>query len=349
MKRLLLGLCAVAIVAVATADAQSVVVPNAFWTTAGTGGNNSLTRELPRTFQFGIAASELSGIPTGAFITGVSFRSNNSASNPTTWPAADIAWKNYDIYLAQAAVPIASFSTTFANNMKNPVQVRGGPMTIKKGSYTRQYSSGTTPNPFTTFYYDFKTPYQYQGGDLVLFIDHDGNTASTYYYLNYTASNAAGHGVTLAAFGTYQAKVATSTNYSFVIHRFHYGYGPAGCSGTNGALNLILSHDLAKPTPPPGTINIAVTNGVPRAAGALIVSATGAPAPFPIPGGCNLLILPPFLLFLPIILDANGRYDLNLTFPAVTLGTVAAQAYATDPGAKTGFVVTNGINLTIKQ
>jgi len=348
MRKLVSVVCIVSVMACAMAAAQSEIVPNANVSVAGSSGNNSLTRQFARTFQFGIAASQLKSIPMGAVIVGVSFRSYVGTANPATWPPADIAWKNYDVFLAEAANPLNAFSTTFAANMKNPVQVRKGPMTMKVGSYARPLTSGTTPNPFTTFYLDFQNHYVYKGGDLVLFIDHDGNTGATHFYLDYVASNAAVHGVTLAAFGTYQTPTATSTNYSFVIHRIHYGFGNPGCVGTNGTLNLILSNSLVAPTPPPGTINLAVTNGVPKAAGMILVSATGSPAPFPLPGGCNLLLLPPFLALIPFSLDTYGRFDLNLTFPAVALGTVAAQAFATDAGAKAGYVVTNGVNLTVK-
>jgi len=348
MKRWVPLFCILSLMACAIADAQSTIVPNANVSVKGSSGNNSLTRQFARTFQFGIAASQLKSIPPGATIVGVSFRSYVGTANPATWPPSDIAWKNYDVTLAEAANPLNNFSTTFAANMKNPVQVRKGPMTLKAGSYLRPQTTGTNTNPFTTFYLDFQNHYVYKGGDLVLFIDHDGNTGSTHFYLDYVASNAATHGVTLAAFGTYQAKTATSTNYSFVIHRIHYGFGNPGCVGTNGTLNLILSNSLVAPTPPPGTINLAVTNGVPKATGMIVVSATGAPAPFPLPGGCNLLVLPPFLALIPFSIDTYGRFDLNLTFPAVTLGTVAAQAFATDAGAKAGYVVTNAINLTVK-
>ncbi len=347
MRQLLVLVCAIAVTLAGLADAQSVVVPNASATVGATGGNNSLTRQFARTFQFIIKSTQLTGIPVGAVITGVSFRAGITTSNPATWPAADIAWKNYDIYLAEAAAPLPAFSTTFATNMKNPVQVHSGPLTIPKGSFVRKYTSGTTPNPFCTYYFDFQKPYVYKGGDLVLFHDHDGNTSSTMLFLEYVSSNATTHGMTLAAFGTYKATTATSTNYSFVIHRFHFGYGPAGCMGKNGTLNLIVSNNLVKPFPPPGTVHFAVTNGVPSAPGAIFVSPLKLMTPVPLPGGCNLLVVPAFIGIIPIALDAKGRFGMSLTFPVAAIG-VEAQAYAADPSVKAGFVVTNGISFVVK-
>jgi len=344
MKRIIPLVCVLVAVAVAVADAQSVVAPNANVNAVGTGQLNSLMREATRTVQQGIHASELTGIPPGAVIVGLSFRNYRSAT--TTWPTTNANWKNYDITLAEAALPTAQWTSTFATNMKNPVLVRKGPLTVPQGTYPPPPASG--PAAFDTFYFGFQVHYVYKGGDLVIFITHDGNDTSSTCFFDGLSSTTTQPGRTMYA-TTYQATTASMTATTFVITRIHYGFGPAGCTGTNGALNLILSNSLVAPTPPPGTVNIAVTNGVPKAVGALIVSATGSPAPFPLPGGCNLLILPPFLVYIPFSLNANGRFDLNLTFPAVTLGTFAAQAYATDAGAKAGYVVTNAINLAVKM
>jgi len=334
--------CAIALITLGVAEAQSVVAPNANVNAVGTGQLNSFMRESTRTVQQGIHASELSALPPGAVIVGLSFRNYRSAT--TTWPATNANWKNYEVTLAEAALPTAQWTSTFATNMKNPVLVRQGPMTVPAGTYA---VTTTKPNPFDTVYFAFQKPYVYKGGDLVIFITHDGNDTSSTCFFDGITSTGSPPGRTMYA-TTFRATTATTTSTTFVITRIHYGYGPAGCTGKNGSLNLILSNNLVTPTPPPGTINIAVTNGLPNEAGAMIVSFTGAPAPFPLPGGCNLLILPPFLAMIPFIVDAKGRYDVNLALPAVTLGTVAIQAYATDASAGAGFVVTNGINLTVK-
>jgi len=214
-------------------------------------------------------------------------------------------------------------------------------MTIPVGAY--QVTS-TNPNPFDTFYFGFQMPYTYQGGDLVILFSHDGSSSSTFAYHDVVVSNAATYGKGQYA-ATYNATTAT-TQSSFVITRIHFGYGPAGCMGANGMLNLILSNNLVAPTPAPGKINLAVTNGQANAVGGILISPTPGLKPVPLPGGCNLLIFPVFIGHIPIALDSGGRFDLNLTFPAAILG-VELQAYASDSTASAGFVVTNAVSFKI--
>jgi hypothetical protein len=339
MKRLLVLCFAVALLAAGLSEAQSVVAPNALTTVAGTGGLNTLLRDSgnPRTYQLGIAASELTSIPKGAEIVGLSWRANSGTS--TTWPPTTPAtWTNYDITLAEAALPVGSFSTTFASNMKNAVQVRKGPMTIPVGAYQVTTSK---PAPFTTFYADFQMPYTYRGGDLVILVTHPGsNLSGSYVYQEYSSTTV------MQALATSSYNGTTGSGSSAVTTRIHYGYGPAGGVGTNGALNLVLSNNLVSPTPAPGAINLAVTNGVASAPGALFIPPTPAVAPIPLPGGNNLLIFPAFIGIVPLALDATGRWDLNLKFPAAKF-QVEAQAYAADPAAKAGFVVTNAVSFMV--
>jgi len=339
MKQVLAIFCAFAVLMVGLADAQSVVAPNANWTTSSSGGLNSLTRQFTRTLQQGIHATELTQLPVGAEIVGLSFRQYTGASS--AWPAANATWKNYEITLAENALPTASWTSTFATNMKNPVLVRKGPMTIPMGAFG---VNTPNPNPFDTFYFDFQKSYVYKGGDLVFFITHDGNDQSSACYLEGEATTALKPGRTMYA-STYQATTATTTNTTFMVTRIHYGYGPAGCMGKNGSLNLILSNSLVAPTPAPGSINLAVTNGEASAVGMILVSPVKGAAPIPLPGGCNLLIFPSFIGFIPFTLNANGRYDLNLTFPAIpALVGVELQAYASDSSTTAGYVVTNGVS-----
>ncbi|MBN2492405.1 MAG: hypothetical protein JXQ29_16275, partial [Planctomycetes bacterium] len=77
MRRFTPVLCVLALLAIGIADAQSVVAPGAATTLAGSSGLNTLLRNSgnPRTYQLGIAASELSAIPRGAVIVGLSWRS----------------------------------------------------------------------------------------------------------------------------------------------------------------------------------------------------------------------------------------------------------------------------------
>jgi hypothetical protein len=326
--------------------AQSVVVPNANWTASGTSGLNTLLRQTgnPRTYQIGIAAAELAGMPPGSLITGVSFRVWTGATS--AWPATNATWTNYEITLAEAAVPLSSFSTTFAANMKNPVQVRQGSMTVPAGTYA---VTTANPNPFDTFYFAFQKPYVYKGGDLVILYTHDGNLTNTTEFLGVVPSSAGTHGV--AQYDTsYRSTTATIPNTDFVITRIHFGYGDARCVGSGGFPPLlILSHALQKPTPPPGKVNFAVTNAMGGEPGYVVVGLVRAT--IPLPNGCNLLV-GPIVAWIPFWLKGSGpgqgRWDLNLAFPASVMGSFELQAAVLDSGATGGYVGTNGVSLILQ-
>jgi hypothetical protein len=343
-----LPFCLVAMLLAVPLAAQSVVVPTANWTTRATALLNSLTRESARTVQQGISASELAGLPVGAPITGISFRMGITTSNPASWPVANATWKNYDIALAEAAVPISQFSTTFANNMKNPVLVRQGPLVMPAGTYLNP-NHPTAPNPFDTFYFAFQKPYVYQGGDLVIHVTHDGNDQSSAVYLEGLAATSNPPGLTMYA-SSYQAAIASVSSTTFMVVRIHYGFGDPVCAGSGGFQPLlVLSHNLANPTPPPGKVNFAVTNAVGGAPGFLMVGI--ARVSFPLPNGCRLLVAP-IQAIIPFWLSGSGpgqgRWDVDLPFPANVMGSFEIQAAVLDNGAPGGYVGSNGVSFILK-
>jgi hypothetical protein len=150
----------------------SVVVPNANANVMGTGGLNSPLREFTRTFVELLPASQLASVPVGAQITGIQFRQYYGATTP--WPAVNVPWNNYDIYVGNAAV--TSLNTSIAANYVagTRTQVRAGPMTIPANSF----GVGSPTHPFG-YVMSFSTPYTYTGGGLVIEITHDGNLAAT--------------------------------------------------------------------------------------------------------------------------------------------------------------------------
>ena len=275
MRRAVVLWCALALILVVSTGAQSVITPNSYANTNTGLVLNSLTRQMTRTFQMGIAASELSSIPKGALITGLSLRAGTTTSNPATWPATNAVWKNYDITLAEAANSFSNWSTTFAANMKNPIQVRSGPFTIPAKTWANLGTPG--PNAFDTFYFDFQKPYPYMGGDLVVYITHDGNNASSALYMARANNAPTSYGVGHYA-STYNATTWTSTT-GPQITRFHYGYGPTGCAVKQPL--LITTGDLKTP----GTVNFAVTNAKPNSVGGMVVGLLKTTVP--LPGGCK--------------------------------------------------------------
>jgi len=134
--------------------------------TSAEGDSSSTTSGLfgsaAATIQFQITAAEVAamGLNPGDQITGLRTRLNGGQ---TAAPTADITISNLDITLAQAALPIATMSTSFAANMVNPVLVSSGSYTIPANSMP----GGSTPNSFGSLV-AFSRAYTYTGGDLIV-------------------------------------------------------------------------------------------------------------------------------------------------------------------------------------
>ena len=124
-------------------------------------------------------------------------------------------------------------------------------------------------NPFDTFYFAFQQPYTYKGGDLVILITHDGNNVASAIYQERMADSPTTYGVGQYA-STYNATTATVPGNGPMVTRIHFGHTITVCTGSGGLPPLlILSHALVTPTPPPGTVNFAVTNALGGAMGFL--------------------------------------------------------------------------------
>jgi hypothetical protein len=326
--------------ATTTAEAQSIVVPAANAASRGTGGLNTLTRDLnnSRTYMLGIGASHLAGLPVGAVITGVSFRGNVTTSNAASWPAVDTTWANYDIQVG-GAIPIASWTGSFASNFIAPPQVvRSGPMLVTAGSFTSSTSlPAPTPNPWGEFYFDFQVPYVYAGGDLGLYFTHGGSSITGAFFLDNIASNVANDFVAFSQ-TVYQGTAGVSA--AACIPRLHFGYG-SGCPGASGTAPVLVSAgDLLGG----GTARLAVGNAVPGQLGLFLLGS--GRTQIPLFGNCNLLVLP--LQTLPFTLSANGRFALAQTVAPGILGTLDIQALTVDPAAPNGLVLTNGVGFTAR-
>lgn len=317
--------------------AQSVVVPNANAAARGTSGLNTITRGSgnPRTAMLGIDASQLTGIPAGSIINGLSFRSNITVSNPATWPAADTDWTDYEIQIGNA-IPVATWTTTLLTNFSGtPVLARDGAMRITTNTFTNDTTlPAPTPNAWGNFYFDLQTPFVYAGGDLAIYLTHPGSNSTSALFFDTVPSAAASGYVSYTGTGF---NVATGAAGAFSIVRIHYGYGN-GCPGTGGAVpNLVL------------------TNGV-TGGGDVIYSLGNCPATTPIvltiglgrsqialPNGCNLLTVP--VVTIPAATDVNGRFQLPLNIPANVIGLLQSQAAVVDVGAPGSYTLSNGVEL----
>lgn len=319
--------------------AQSVVVPNANANVGGGGGTNTLIRNAnnPRTYQQGINASELTGIPVGSVITGVSLRFSISASNPASWPPADVSWTSYDIFMGPANPTASWVADPMLNFASAPQQVRTGPVTIDANSFV-DTAVLPAPNPFADFYFDFQNPFLYLGGDLAILFSHPGSSdTANAPFPETVASNAATHGVSRSQ-SIYPASSATATAAaSFYVMRVHYGYG-TGCGGATGTPVLVQNANTTGGAG--GNIRLTIVNAP---ASSLCVYALGfTQLSVPISSGCTLLVSPDVLLA--ELADTKGRAVTNVVIPPAVTGAFFAQGGVLDPTAPGGLSVTNGVS-----
>jgi hypothetical protein len=189
----------------------SVVAPKAYMSVSGNNGLNTLVRSFgaPRTYQMQFTPDALGGLAAGAQITELRFRlSTNAVAN---FPVATVTWSDYEVTLAQAAYPISSVSSNFQANLRNPVLVRSGPLSIGPN----QFSAGGNPNPFATLLV-LDTPYVYQGGDLVMLFTHTGSDSTNTTFLDAASSSSPGYGTSFhalsaTAFGATNGTAASVT------------------------------------------------------------------------------------------------------------------------------------------
>ncbi len=155
----------------AQTDRSTNVIPPEYTAMQGTHSFLGPLANAQRTYQLLIRDTLLSSM-VGQEITAITFRLLASASS--NWPAADITFSNYDIYLSQSVAP-ENRSTTFANNVVGvQKRVRSGPLTITAGSFP----FGGSPTTFGTDI-NFDSAYVYTGGHLLIEIRHMGFTGTS--------------------------------------------------------------------------------------------------------------------------------------------------------------------------
>lgn len=335
MQRLILAAAITAIAA--SLSAQSVVVPNANATTRGTSQLNSIIRNAanPRTYQYGINAAELAGIPVGSTITGISLRFSALASNTIAWPPADITWNNYDIWVGPATPTATWVADPMLNFSAAPQQVRSGPMTLDANVFSNQNLPAPAPNPWAEFFFSFQNQFLYLGGDLAMLFSHPGsNDPALALYPETVASSAATYGVgrsqTIYPVGA--ATVATT----FYVMRVHYGFG-LGCPGTTSVPNLVQNGDTTGGAG--GTILLQSGNSAALAPVIFVLGFTTTNVP--LPGGCTLLVTPDATAF--ALADTKGRADFTLNVPPAITGSFFGQAVIFD-AASGGLSATNGVS-----
>jgi hypothetical protein len=204
--------CAVMASAVVSSSAlasfQFDVIPGAYTDTPGTGSFVGPHANGQRINQMLVHESLLTNL-IGRELTGISFRLPANASAP--WPATDVAYSAYEIYLSQGVAP-ADRSFTFSENVVGPqTQVRSGPLVVNAGDYP----FGNSPNEFGTEI-GFNTGWTYTGGHLLVELRHTGH-GSVGRAMDALTTGTAGYGELFSALWSADLGATTGSQGNFVI------------------------------------------------------------------------------------------------------------------------------------
>ena len=160
----MIGICLTA--ATVFAD-QTNIVPGQFALTEAGSSDNAPLGASEQHFQQVFSSALLTNISVGYWIDGIAFRVQG---NETAVPAQTIPI--YNISLSQSPNAPGSLSATFANNRgADFLTVRSGALTLNADDFP----GGSSPNTFG--WISFSTPYQYQGGDLLVEVAYQGFSA----------------------------------------------------------------------------------------------------------------------------------------------------------------------------
>jgi hypothetical protein len=228
-----------------SSQAGTVVAPNGYSSTAGLNGLNTLLRGTgaPRTYQMQFSALVLGGLPVGSKITELRFRLD-TVSDVTVFPVDDIHWLDYQVTLAQAVNSVTTMTTNFAANMRSPVLVKSGPLTLP----ALTFSGGDSPNEFASLLV-FDTPYTYQGGDLVMLFSHPGSDSAGTAYLDAATPQSAGYGTDFRALSAPNFAATSGTNEFVTITEIVFAYSIAESISRSGT-NVIIVGTGALPGDP---------------------------------------------------------------------------------------------------
>lgn len=151
---------------------KAQVVPLGYENTQGTSTFLGPFANSPRTYQFLIKSTQLTGL-IGQNLNAISLRLPASAS--ADWPVANYSIANYRIYLSKSVDPSNRSLAFFADNAAGPqTLVRSGPLNIDSASY----KFGSSPNLFGPEI-TFDIPYLYTGGNLLIEIRQSGFTGTS--------------------------------------------------------------------------------------------------------------------------------------------------------------------------
>jgi hypothetical protein len=170
MKCRYLALAALVFSFTAPLSAQSLyVLPTGNAAVEGNSQINGPMQSGAITYQWVYPASQMSGVPIGSLINGISFRMDGAAGATN----AAISFPQWNLQLSTSVNGVGALSGTFANNIgADVVTVRSGALNIPAGAFP----FGSSPNAFAPVI-PFTTPYTYNGGS-ILFTLTDNGTAN---------------------------------------------------------------------------------------------------------------------------------------------------------------------------
>jgi hypothetical protein len=227
------------------------ILPPAYISSPGGAGFLGPLSNAQRTYQMLIRDSLLTGL-IGQNITAITWRLLPSAT--ANWPAADVNFTDYDIYLSPGVAP-ENRSLTFAENIAGPQKkVRSGPLTITAGSYT----FGGSPNAFGSDI-TFDSAYLYTGGHLLIEIRHSAFTGTSA-SVDAAGTSTPGYGSLYSACWQSSYTATSGLQGNFCVSRLNtqtlVGIGPS----TQTADNYFLKQNYPNPFNPSTSIQFALPN-----------------------------------------------------------------------------------------
>ncbi|MBN8596764.1 MAG: hypothetical protein J0L78_03730 [Planctomycetes bacterium] len=144
---------------------QHLVLPAAFANAEGPINNAGPIGANGGTMQTMYSAGEMASVPLGSRITGFQTRQDNSFGF-APWPRVSLAIEDYRVYMGTSLLTPATFSNTFAANIKDKQQVKAGPLPLAMNAYPSISPPGGPEQWGPVIVLD--QAYVYQGGPLVI-------------------------------------------------------------------------------------------------------------------------------------------------------------------------------------
>jgi hypothetical protein len=224
-------------------DVDTNVIPPEYTNTPGTHTFLGPLSNANRTYQLLIHESLLTDL-LNKEIHAIAWRIPTSAT--ANWPAADVVFSTYDIYLSESVTP-ANRSFTFADNVVGTqTLVRSGPLNIAEGTYR----FGSVPNDFGPEIV-FDDLWLYTGSHLLIEIRHQGFTGTSR-SVDAVGTAITGYGTLFSALWQSSYTPTTGSQGNFTIVKLTYDEPipveltsfTASVSGTNVTLNWTTATEI---------------------------------------------------------------------------------------------------------